>query len=179
MFFKWKKKYYALSERLERIQGYNYELYRANERSSRIESNLEIILNNDEFFSTELYKSNNIFYCIAEKRVIWTPTTYEIFYYTYKLSNIKLTLITTLEAKVNIGKNSVVITLDNIDTMCQKREGHASKQIEKLIKYGKDIRATKIIGELWEGTPIGIHNLRTFYMHNKFEVTENKISISL
>ena len=173
MFFKWKKKYYRTIERLEAIRKSNGDLYTLNIRLSNIIDNLKDILETEKFTITDLYQRDNIFYYIAEERLLLPDSNYEVFYYTYNLSNIELKPICKLEAKVNIIDRKITIKLDNIDTMYEQGSGHGSKQIQKLIGYAKDIRATKISGKLYINTSIGLDNLKKFYDKNGFEVRED------
>ena len=172
MIFKWKKRYYRTIERLELIRKSNAELYTLNISLSNIMDNLKTILETEKFIITDLYCCNDIFYYIVEQRLLFSSSNYEVFYHTYNLSNIGLKPICKLEARVNIGDNITSIRLDNIDTMYESRLGHGSRQVQKLIKYARDIRAIQIRGELYINTPIGLDNLKRFYIKNGFEVTD-------
>ncbi|WP_124098890.1 hypothetical protein [Ruminococcus sp. Marseille-P6503] len=57
----------------------------------------------------------------------------------------------------------------NTDESYQK-EGHASRHINIYISIAKKLRKDKIYGMLYFATPIGIDNLKKFYVNNGFEI---------
>lgn len=172
MFFKWKNRYERTMERLENIRKSNSELYILNNRLSMIVNNLKNISEDKKTTIIDLYHHSDTLYCIVEQRIPLLDFKYEIFYFTYNLSNIDYQPICKLEASVNMNASRVTVKLDNIDTMYEKRKGHGTKQIQKLIKYSKDIGAIQISGELYNNTPIGLDNLKMFYIKNGFEIIE-------
>lgn len=172
MFFKWENRYERTMERLENIRKSNSELYILNNRLSMIVNNLKNISEDKKTTIIDLYHHSDTLYCIVEQRIPLLDFKYEIFYFTYNLSNIDYQPICKLEASVNMNASRVTVKLDNIDTMYEKRKGHGTKQIQKLIKYSKDIGAIQISGELYNNTPIGLDNLKMFYIKNGFEIIE-------
>jgi len=63
--------------------------------------------------------------------------------------------------------------------MRELRKGHGSQLLKRLIYIAKYRDVKSIKGELLVNTPIGLDNLKKFYIKNGFEIKGNRFIMKL
>ena len=131
-----------------------------------------------------MYLYNDQPYYIVET---WVPDIWENDYtielHTYKLEQVpvRTSPITELSAKLRLNDfyEEKTAYIESIDTMKELRQGHGSQILKRFIYIAKNIGVSKIKGKLYIDTPIGIDNLKKFYIKNGFTVRKESFFIVL
>lgn len=120
---------------------------------------LDIYVNNQMYFGIFLeYKHSEIF-------------SDNIYLHTRSPSSLNSICL----SDADLCKNN--ITINNIYTSeLFARQGHASRQLSAYCKIAQNLGKAKICGMLWAATPIGLDNLKNFYIKNKFKINEYDFS---
>ncbi|WIV11123.1 hypothetical protein [Proteiniborus sp. MB09-C3] len=175
MFFLVEEIIYACRRKNKRQKEYIRELNKDKMAYDNIMDNLNSILNKYGDHNINTYFLNGQLYYIVEK---WMPSIcgndYIIELYTYKLNEIpvRISPIAELSARIKLNDtyNKKTAYIESIDTMRELRCGHGSQILKRFIYIVKNTNVSVIGGELYNSTPIGVENLKKFYVKNGFQV---------
>lgn len=184
MFFKWKRLYCLAEERIKQQREYIGNISKDKRTYDNIIENLNFILNKYQDHNINIYMRGKEIYYIVET---WLPgiweNDYTVSFYTYKLDAFFLnnTPIAELSARLELNDSYKEKTayIESIDTMRELRKGHASQLLKRLIYIAKHRDVKSIKGELLVNTPIGLDNLKKFYIKNGFEIKGNRFIMKL
>lgn len=182
MFTNWKRLYMLAEERLKNQGEYIRETSKDKKAYDNIMDNLNFILNKHGEYNINIYFSNSQLYYIAET---WRPSAeennYTIELCTYKLEEIPIRTSPIAELSANLVLNNCnkekIAYIESIDTMRELRNGHGSQILKRFIYIVKNTSINTIKGELFNSTPIGVENLKKFYINNGFNVHGGKFSM--
>lgn len=164
-YFVSKKKYNLLEKRFESTN----KSQAANLKVKFFFENLCCILNDDKNLNlSEIYVIDDIPYGLFFK-----ISHDSIWLYTYNLNFIKHLVCRSDSEFCN--KKLEILNIDSAET----RKGHASKHIEFYKQICRTNNISIIFGMLWTATPIGIDNLKKFYMQNGFIVSNTKFKLHI
>lgn len=131
-------------------------------------------LEKEDAIILDLYFQNENIYCMYLSNLFemqYASTILEADIITADLNSINAISDFIAKSQIEVQKHDEksVVELVNIDSS-KYREGHGSRQLQKLISICKFHKVNRIYGELWDGTPIGLDNLKHFYQKNGFEI---------
>jgi formate dehydrogenase maturation protein FdhE len=100
---------------------------------------------------------------------------------TYCLSGEIREPICSLLAEIGyFGNDELTLFIDCLDTVSsERRNGHASRLLKKIIQKSEKLKVTKIYGEIWDRTNIGFENLKEFYKKNGFDISSKTFIMKL
>jgi hypothetical protein len=140
-------------------------------------------LENEKTIGLDLYIHNgNVYYTYADniyKNCL--DCAFECDIFTYRINGFidYNGWITRSQLELYHRNEAYSLELVNIDTQRETRQGHASRQIQKIIYVSKLLNISKIYGMLFDQTYIGIENLKRFYIKNGFEVGKSGFHMNL
>lgn len=164
-------------ERIKNQREYIGEIKKDKIAYDNIMDNLNYILNKYGEHNVNIYFLNDQLYYIAEK---WIPSIWEndyiVEFHTYKLNELAVRTSPIAELSANLKLNAIhkerIAYIESIDTMRELRCGHGSQILKRFLYVAKNTGVDKVKGELYRHTPIGLDNLKQFYIKNGFEVGE-------
>lgn len=172
MFFKWKKKYEQAIVDMNRVRGINGDLVKVRNKYNDFLRNLELVPKEKNYDFPDIYVFNSNLYYIYEKLIPFSLyNDYEVEYFAYNLTSGFLNPICKLNAEIKITNGVAKVEIVSLDTMDELKCGHASKQLQKLMKLANFIKAERVFGRLYLNTPIGVENLKRFYEKNGFDIS--------
>lgn len=126
-------------------------------------------------------KSIISYYTLNDNRYVICLPKYEIYSHSFFFEVYKVTHLYPQEiAKARAyNYNNEHIELQSIDTIVERRQGHASKLLQSIEEIAQHKKIHEIWGRLSLDTSIEIDNLKSFYLKNGYEVSSESFKKTL
>lgn len=180
--YKYKGLYESANERLKDQSIHIGEINKENRTYKNILKNFNYLIDKDENHSLNIYIRNDNLYYITEQWSNGIGEASQITLKTYNLSSNgsdKTDPVSILEGEIiyDYVKKIKYGEMNSINTLKEERQGHGSKILKRFIYIAETRDITIIEGRLYNNTPIGLENLKSFYQRNGFKIQGSKFSM--